>query len=133
MPRQINMIPFFLFLILLLSGCGPRSMDDFEEEGEAVMRTLIQELQAIRTREQLIASTGRLKRLFDRLADIMIAAVEYRRAHPEISTNEFAGPNHELSDLLRIELNRLYQMEGGRQIIEKCEENALHRLYKTEY
>jgi hypothetical protein len=32
--------------------------------------------------------------------------------------------DHELSDMLRIELERIYRIEGGRQIIEKCQENA---------
>lgn len=115
----------FLWLLLALSSCGSLSLDDFEEEGEGVMRSLIQELRTIRTRDQLLASTHRLKPIFERMVSIMIAAEEHRYAHPE---GEFSGPNHELSDQLRIELNRLYCMEGGRQIIEKCQEKALLRL-----
>jgi hypothetical protein len=119
---------YFFLLLFLLASCGSRSLDDFEEEGEGVMRSLIQEMQSIRTRDQLLASTIRLKRHFDRLIDIMIAAEESLYAHPEIDRGEFGGPNHELSDKLRIELNRLYRIEGGRKIIEKCQEKALHRL-----
>lgn len=121
----IKKFTYFLWFLLVLSSCGSRSLDDFEEEGEGVMRSLIQELRSIRTRDQLIASTQRLKPLFERLVTIMIAAEENRYVHPE---GEFSGPNHDLSDQLRIELNRLYCMEGGRQIIEKCQEKALLRL-----
>ena len=117
-----------LLVILLLTGCGARSLDDFEEEGEGVIRSLVQELQAIHTREQLLAATGIIRRHFDRLVDIMIAAQEYRKSHPEIDKNELLGANHELSDQLRIELNRLYKLEGGIQIIEKCQEKGLHKL-----
>lgn len=92
------------------------------------MRSLIGELQSIRTRDQLLASTAKLKRLFERLVDLMIAAENFKLAHPELDKGLSAGPNHELSDQLRIELNRLYRMDGGRQIVEKYQEKALHRL-----
>jgi hypothetical protein len=117
-----------LFILVMVAGCGPRSLDDFQEEGEGVIRSLIQELQAIHTREQLLAASGKLQRHFDRLVSIVIAAEEFNLAHPEIEKGELERHNHELSDRLRIELNRLYRLEGGRQIIEKCQEKALHRL-----
>lgn len=117
-----------MVFLLITAGCGPRSLDEFEEEGEGVIRSLIQELQAIHTREQLIAASGRLKRQFERLAGIMIAAQEYVVSHPELGKEKFVCKNHELSDRLRIELNRIYRLEGGRQIIEKCEESALQAL-----
>ena len=117
-----------LLVILLLTGCGARSLDDFEEEGEGVVRSLVQELQEIHTREQLLAATGTIRRHFDRLVDIMIAAQEYRKSNPEIDRNELLRANHELSDQLSIELNRLYKLDGGIQIIEKCQEKGLHKL-----
>lgn len=116
-----------VFILVMVTGCGPRSLDDFQEEGEGVMRSLIQELQGIHTREQLLAASGRLQRHFDRLVNIVIAAEEFSLVHPE-EKGEVGRHNHELSDQLRIELNRLYRLEGGRQIIEKCQEKALHRL-----
>lgn len=117
-------------LLLILASCGPRSLDDFVEEGDGVVRSLVQELQSIHTRDHLLASTSKLKKLFDRLADIMIAAQEYANSHPELNKSELIRPNHEISDQLRIELNRLYKLEGGCQIIEKCQENALQKLEK---
>lgn len=117
-----------IVMLIMATSCGPRSLEEFEEEGEGVIRSLIQELQAIHTREQLLAASANLQRQFDRLVNIMIAAQEYGYAHPELDRGEFIRHNHELSDHLRIELNRLYRLEGGRQIIEKCEEKALHRL-----
>lgn len=117
------------FLVtLLLTGCGPRSQEDFREEGEGLTRSLIQELQAIHTREQLLMASSRLQRLFDQLVNSMIAAEEFHALHPEQDKGELTQRNHDLSDQLRLELNRLYRLEGGRQMIEKCQENALHRL-----
>jgi hypothetical protein len=115
-----------IFIFFVAIGCTPHSLEEFEEEGEGVMRALIEELQAIHNREQLLAASGRLQKQFDRLVDIMIAAKEFSRSHPDLEKEE--SIQHELSDQLRIELNRLYQLEGGRQIIEKSQEKALHRL-----
>lgn len=117
---------FFIFFAAI--SCSPHSLDDFEEEGKGVIRSLIQELKAIHNREQLLASTNRLQQQFDRLAILMIAAKEFSFAHPELDKGEFFRNNHDLSDQLRVELNRLYRIEGGRQMIEKCQEKALHRL-----
>lgn len=118
-----------LFVVMLiLTGCSPRSQEDFREEGEGLTRSLIQELQAIHTREQLLAASNRLQRLFDQLVNVMIAAEEFHALHGEQDKGELTQRNHDLSDQLRVELNRLYCLEGGRQMIEKCQENALHRL-----
>jgi hypothetical protein len=121
---------YFIFFLLFLTAtsCGPRSFEDFVEEGEGVTRSLIQDLKAIHTREQLIAASGKLQRQFDRLVSLMIAAEEFSVAHPELNKGELIGQNRELSDQLRVEMNRIYRLEGGRQMIEKCQEKALHRL-----
>lgn len=116
-----------LFMILVVTSCGPRSLDDFEEEGEGVVRSLLQDLKAIRSREQLLAAAGKLQRQFDRLVSIMIAAEEFCILH-SVDKEGFVRLNHDLSDQLRVELNRLYRLEGGRQIIEKCQEKGLLRL-----
>ncbi|WP_158021734.1 hypothetical protein [Candidatus Protochlamydia naegleriophila] len=113
---------------LLMTGCSPRSLEDFKEEGEGITRSLIQELQKIRSRDQLVASTGRLQRLFDELVLVAIAAREFHHTHQELEMIELTLTDHELSDRLRVELNRIYRFEGGRQIIEKCQEAALNRL-----
>lgn len=117
-----------LLLLLFFTSCRSSHLDDYQEEGEAIIRSLIQELKKIRTKEQLMASTNKLKLLFDRLAETMIAAETYLHSHPEVDRAVLSGPNHELSDQLRGELNRIYQFDGGRQFIEQCEQKALLRL-----
>lgn len=121
---------FFLILCLLMvaTSCGSRSLDDFQEEGEGVIRSLIQELKTIHTREELLAAQASLQRQFDRLVSIIIAAEEFNFSYPDQNKEEVTQSNHDVSDQLRIELNRLYRLEGGRQIIEKCQQKALYRL-----
>lgn len=114
-------------MLLLLPGCNKRSLDDFRLEGEEVVHSLTQELRKIRTRDQLLKSTGKLQRLFNELTDIMIAAHGFNQK--QIKSEKSPMPfNSELNNRLRSELNRIYKIEGGRQIIEKCQEQALHRL-----
>lgn len=122
------LLRLFLFLFLsLLASCGPRSLDDFEEEGEGVIRALIREFEQVHSHEELVAVSAKMQLYFDQLVSLMIAAEEFIDQNPSLK-NEAIEPNHELSDLLRSELNRLYRLEGGRQVIEKCQEKALHRL-----
>jgi hypothetical protein len=118
----------FIFILALTACSSPHSLDEFEEEGEGVILSLIQELQSIYTREQLLAASGKLQKQFDRLVNVIIAAKEFYHSHPDFNAEMAMPYNHELSDRLRIELNRLYLLEGGRQIIEKCQEKALLRL-----
>ena len=120
--------PIIFFILFLLTSCGSYSLEDFEEEGKGVIRSLVQELKSIHTREQLKASSAKLQRLFDQLVTVIIAAKEFSESHPELDSGTFLAHQHELSDQLRTELNRIYRFEGGRQMIEKCQEKALNRL-----
>lgn len=129
MPHKILFL-ILSILLMLTTSCGNRSLDDFQEEGEGVIRSLIQELKEIHTRQELIAASGSLQKRFDHLVSIMISAEEFLASHPE-RAKEGTVLNHELSDQLRIELNRLYRLEGGRQIIEKCQEKGLLRMEST--
>jgi len=116
-----------LFLFLLVS-CSHQSLEDYRDEGRGVSRNLIKELQRVRTRDQLKASTGKLQKLFNKMADTMVAAQEQRQKNPNQEIPELTKVDHDLSDSLRFELNRIYTIEGGRALIEKCQEQALERM-----
>ncbi len=120
------MIP--ISLLLTITSCGYHSLEDFQEEGEGITRSLIQDLKKIHNREQLILASERLKHHFDRLVLLMISAEEFSLSHPKLENKEGERISHDLSDELYAELNRIYRMEGGRQIIEKCQEKALYQL-----
>lgn len=126
--KQFSLL-VFLLIILALTGCGRKSLEDFRLEGEDTARSLLHELRKIRTREQLIQSSSKLQRLFNEMADIIIVAHEFRQKHPNLERNSLPA-NHELNSQLRTELNRIYKIEGGRQIIEKCEAQALETIQK---
>lgn len=114
--------------LFLLSACGSRSYEDFREEGESITRSLIKELREIRTREDLLSTAPKLEKLFLKLAEVMIQARHFQQMNPHQSTPALSAKDHALSDQLRTELNRVYRMEGGREVIEKCQEKALKKM-----
>lgn len=120
---------FQLFiLIFLLTSCGYRSLEDFREDGEWTTRELIAELQSVHDREELIKKLPKLKKLFNELSDIMIAARQYQEKHPSEEEPPFTKRQQATSERLRQELNRIYLIDEGRELIEKAEDEALNKL-----
>jgi 3-phosphoglycerate kinase len=100
-------------------------MEDYREEGEGITNSLIKELKKVKNRDELLIGTPRLKKLFKQLADLIVAAHQYREKHPTLEIPELSTTAHTLNEQLRSELNRIYLIEGGREVIEKCQEEAL--------
>lgn len=128
---------FFLFPILnilsllclcLVSSCGPRSVEDYREEGQGVIRTLTATLKEIYTREQLLQEAPKIKKIFNRLVSVIIDAQQFRDRHPDDDVPDFSRNDLMVSGELRAELLRIYQIEGGMEIMEQCQDEALTRL-----
>lgn len=118
---------FVIALGGLFSGCSPNSLEDFHCEGEARCRVLVKELQKIRSREQLASSAPMLKKHFEDLVLLMIQAREYQETHCEEDSAALVSEN-EVSTVLEEELRRIYAIEGGREVIERAQQEALVRL-----
>lgn len=125
LKRILPVFPIVSFLFLF--SCATKSLEDFREEGESVTKSLIQEMEEIKNKKDLVKAKSKLQRLFIRLVDIIIEAEMLQEASSD-EIIELTPENHELSDRLRSELNRLYEIPGGYEIIEKCQEEALQRL-----
>ena len=115
-----------IFLILIFTSCN-KSLDDYKEEGEGITRSLIQELRLSHTRKDLQLSCPRLQALFSSLSELMILAHELQERN-HVSSVELTKENHDLSEQLRVELNRIFLLDGGKELIEKCQEPALQKL-----
>ncbi len=119
----------YLFLpLLFLFGCSPNSLEDYQYQGEALCRTIALDLQKIHTRDELAANLPELKKLFSALINLIIEAKEFQLAHPEQEGIDPAYYEHEYADGLKDELARLCKLEGGRDLIEKAQREALIRL-----
>jgi hypothetical protein len=125
---------FFTFIlrvllgVMILSSCAARSMDDYYEEGQTVIRLLVIELEKIHSRQDAIKAASSIKNLFLELVNIMIAAEEFSRKNNRNDINDSIRRESIWSDRLREELNRVYSIEGVQEIIEKYQEQSLYRL-----
>lgn len=98
-------------------------------ESHGIIRAIVSELQQIHTREELLKSSPKLKKQLNRLVESMIKA---RTLQLQSQVNESQFERHPLCDVLRNELNRVYKLDGGREIIENCQKDALDRLDQFE-
>ncbi len=117
-----------ILVCLLLGSCSPSSFEDFQTEGEALSRKITLDLQKVKTTEQLVDSAPVLKKRFYSLVDLMIQARKYQEAHPEEWADERLLAERSFNELMVIELERVHKLERGRDIIEKVQRDALHRL-----
>ncbi len=107
------------FFCLALVGCAPSSFDELRWEGEAETRKLAQELKAVDTKEDLAAALPRLKKRYNRIARLLIEARKFNDCSEEPSA---------ASEELFAELARLYEIPGGRELIETAQAEAITRL-----
>lgn len=114
---------FFIALLMLL-GCNPSSYEDFQFEGDGHCRRMLTILRSIQDRQQLLQALPLLKQHFEDLADLIIAARKFQQSRLE--AKDFYPSFYSVA--LKEELKRLYQMEGGREMIEKAQKQACLRL-----
>ena len=111
-----------------LASCSSPSFEDFREEGLGVTRAITSELRQIRSRDDLLLHTYQLQIQFSALVDLMIRAQEFKNQHPEAEIDSLDEKDRIAADELRIELNRILNMEGGREVIEKTQSQAFQKL-----
>lgn len=123
------MLPFIFFsFLLMLSGCSPNSLDDYQREGQVFCKNLSRELAMIHSREDLLKAESKLKKKFDDLVQLIMEARTYQVKHPDEFPNSQEEQNP-FSEELLFELKRIYgSIEGGREIIERSQKEALFRL-----
>ena len=105
---------------LLCAGCAPASVEDFRLQGETETRKLLIELRAIETKEDLGRALPRIKKRFNKIADVLIGIHEC----PERGS-KYSSP---LGEELFAELARLYEIPGARNLIESAQFEAVRRL-----
>lgn len=120
---------FFLFL-LFLASCGPSSIEDFKEEGQSKAHRVLGLLKTINTREQLMDAEVYLEAYYDEIAEILLAAEHFRKKY-KLDSPEFSEKDHLLSENLRVEMMRIYRLDGGKEILEKCQQKAIAKLSET--
>jgi hypothetical protein len=117
--NKCKYIANILAILLLLSSCGPSSIEDLRWEARKETLKLASELRAIETREELQKALPRLKKRFNALADLVVDARRFPTEEKEPT---------EASEELFAQLARLYEMPGGRELIETAQMDAIRRI-----
>ncbi|MBI2812355.1 MAG: hypothetical protein HYX67_16225 [Candidatus Melainabacteria bacterium] len=116
------------WVLFLMWGCSPNSSEDFRHEGEARCRTIVTLLEKIENREQLLSAEQDLKKQFEALTDLMIEARKFQQGHLDDVSTEIVYEGNLAEAALEEELRRIYALEGGREIVERAQQEALVRL-----
>lgn len=114
----------WLAVLFLLFSCSPSSSMDFMVEGEGLIKSLIEELKQMETKEDLLASQYRIKVKFDQISSLMLEAA----LQPEEQNPSSEGFISMYSEELFQEISRIYQIDEGREIMEKLQVDALDQL-----
>ena len=109
------------FFLLLLTACGPMTQDDLSSEASTQCTKLTQILREIDNKDDLIKNLPKIKKRYDKIADLVIQVREI----PDKTEKEPSGA----SDDLFVELARLYEIPGCRELIESVQMDAIHRLH----
>ncbi|MBX9924709.1 MAG: hypothetical protein K2Y01_11440 [Rhabdochlamydiaceae bacterium] len=118
---------FLIPVFLVLAGCQPTSLEDFQWEGSSYARILLKDLQKIESREDLSKIEPLLKKDFHKIVDVIIQARAFQQKNPEAEIS-FQNINPVLNASLREELKRVYEIEGGRECVERVQREAMLKL-----
>jgi hypothetical protein len=110
---------WILGFLALLTACSPSSLSDVRLEGEAETKRLSEELKSIETIEDLTKASPKLKKRFNKIADLLIEA----RQFPDVPSEPSLA-----SEELFAELARIYEIPGGREALEKTQAEAILKL-----
>lgn len=117
-----------IWALFLLCACSPNSSEEFQQEGEARCRSLLIDLQKIENREQLLAAEAKLKKHFEAMIDLIIEARQFQQEQMEEGESDPVFRINAAEDDLQKELRRIYAIEGGRELVERSQQEALIRL-----
>jgi hypothetical protein len=116
----------FLFFLFFLASCSPGSIKEYQIEGEDIAKNIIKILERIESVSDLERDSLKLKKEFISLVKVMIEAKKYQNNHPEEEIR--ASVSLEVSENLKKEFMRIYQLEGCQDVMEALQRESLHKL-----
>ncbi|MCI0381972.1 MAG: hypothetical protein L0207_02830 [Chlamydiae bacterium] len=121
MKKQIWIgILFFLF------GCQIYSSDRIQKKSEECCENILDTFIQIQSHDDLVQMESQLKRQFDELVELIIKAKVFFKKNPHKIPPQL--PINSFNDALKEELMRIYKIEGGREVVERAQKEALIRL-----
>lgn len=116
----------FFCALVFLTSCSPGSIREYQIEGEDVAKNIIKILEKVESPQDVERDSLKLKKEYAALVKIVIDARKYQQNHPG---EEVRGPiSSEVSDKLKKEFIRIYQIEGCQDVMEALQRESLHKL-----
>lgn len=120
----------YLFVLLILTGCGPSTPEEYRSEGESILRHLQSDLNKVESLVDLKVRAPRIKKKFTELTELMIRIKKTQLTYPADWVQQ--PLNTYLSDQLKTEFIRIYQIDGCQKLMEDLQRESLHRLDRCE-
>lgn len=111
-------------LLLLLMSCSPTNLNELRSEVDAQMKQLTEELREMGSKDDVLRSSKKLKKRFNKIAQILISSRQFEAGCEEKLENR-------IGEELFTELARLYEIPGVREAIEATQSDAIRALDKT--
>ena len=115
-------------IAIMLSACAPSSMEEFRREGEAISRNFTLQLQKVETREDLVEMLPKIKKCYEEIVDLMIDLSAFKERHFGEAVDAWYASDQLASETLMIEMQRIYRLEGGKELMEDAQKESLFRL-----
>lgn len=112
--------------LLFCGGCSPSSIEEFQFEGEDIARGLLKQLEKVHSMSDLKREGPKLKKEYASLVEVMIAAKKFQNRHPDEEVPRIQ--RLEVSEALKKEFMRIYQLEGCAELMEALQRESLHKL-----
>lgn len=113
---------YLLCALCFLTACAPSNLSDLRWEAEGEMKKLTAELKKIESTEDVQKSSKKLKKHFNRIADLLLEARNFPLNQDEFPEALPAGEE------LFAELARIYEIPGARASVEAAQNEAVRRL-----
>lgn len=116
---------FLSALLLIFVGCSTQSHAQYRKRGEALVKDISEDLQKIKTKDDLSSYVSPLKKKMKKLCALMIEAADYAEKAPKVPIEDSSSL---YSDQLQYELLRVCEIEGVREAIENLQADMLDKI-----
>jgi hypothetical protein len=133
LQRFLQLLIASIGLVLVLKSGHPTNLS-IENKGDLEIRRFAQLLSSIETIEHLLAKQHQIRRHYVNIANFICSIRRAPPPHliPNIKNNVQSGsakaPKSSAGDLLFQQLARLYELPGGRDILESLQTHALFHI-----
>jgi hypothetical protein len=124
--RSLTFLLFASFALLFLPGCSSSSPQAIENKALLLSSQFLSLLQQIDSRDSLISHKDEISLYYSEFANLIIDFESLANSDSDLPSTK--TPPRPICKSLQLELARIYKIEGGREFMEDCQEDAIYKL-----